>query len=77
MSVIKSLDYGPNPELIAVVRLLIWFRNRLFLQCGEITGSIAQRPVPKPFPEGELFDSPGFAAPRLPWVGDIHMVLEP
>jgi hypothetical protein len=27
---------------------------------------------PMSFPEGELFDSPGFAAQRLPWVGDIQ-----
>jgi hypothetical protein len=28
---------------------------------------------PMPFPEGELLDSPGFAALRLPWVGDIRI----
>ena len=33
--------------------------------------------LPTPFPEGELFDSPGFAAQRLPWVRAIHNTHEP
>lgn len=48
------MDCGPNHELIPVVRLPICIRNRLFLQRGEIAGSIAHRPPPKWFPEGEL-----------------------
>jgi hypothetical protein len=77
LSEIKANDCGPSPGFIPVVRQPIWIRNRPFFQRGEITGSIAHQPVPRPFPEGELFDSPGFAAPRLPWVRDIHMVPEP
>jgi hypothetical protein len=45
---------------------------RLFLQRGAISVSIAHQHWPKSFPEGELLDSPGFAAQRLPWVRDIH-----
>jgi hypothetical protein len=48
-----------------------------FLKRGVIADSIAHRPVPVPFPEGKLFDRPGFAAPRLPWVRDIPTVPEP
>ena len=77
LSEIKANDCGPSPGFIPVVRQPIWIRNRPFFQRGEITGSIAHQPVPRPFPEGELFDSPGFAAPRLPWVRDIHMGPEP
>ncbi len=74
---IKAMDCGPNHELIPVVRLPICIRNRLFLQRGEITDSTAYRSPPVPFPEGELLVSPGFAAQRLPWVRDIHVVPEP
>jgi hypothetical protein len=77
VSSIKARHYGPNTELIAVVRLLIWFRNRLFLQRGESTRSTAHRHRTVSFPEGELLDSQGCAAPRLPWVGDIQEVPEP
>jgi len=59
------------------VWLPIWSRYRSFFPRAEITGPTAHRPVPTPFPVGELFDSPGFAAPRLPWVRDIHTVPEP
>ena len=68
----KAIVCGPNPESIPVVRLSVWFTDRVFLPPTEIAASTAHRPVPKPFPEGELFDSPGFAAQRLPWVRDIQ-----
>jgi hypothetical protein len=54
------------------IAIVDWIRNRLVVQRREITGSVAHGTGPKRFPEGELLDSPGFAAQRLPWVRDIH-----
>ena len=68
LSKIKAIDYGPNLECIPVVSLPIGIRSCLFLQRGVIADATAHRLVPTPFPEGELLDSPGFAASRLPWV---------
>ena len=49
----------------------------LVIQHKEIARLTAHQHRPGLFPEGELFDSPGFAAQRLPWVGDMHKRPEP
>ncbi len=74
---INPMDCDPGPERSRVERLSICITNRSFVERGDSTGSISYRPPLKPFPEGELLDSPGFAAQRLPWVRDIHLLPEP
>ena len=49
----------------------------LVIQHKEIARLTAHQHRPGLFPEGELFDSPGFAAQRLPWVGDMQKRPEP
>jgi len=54
-----------------------WIGNPNVDPSADTAGSTPHRHPPEPFPEGEILDSPGFAAQRLPWVRDIHMVPEP
>ena len=54
-----------------------WIGNPNVDPSADTAGSTPHRHPPEPFPEGEILDSPGFAAQRLPWVGDIHNRPEP
>ena len=54
-----------------------WIGNPNVDPSADTAGSTPHRHPPQPFPEGEILDSPGFAAQRLPWVGDSHNRPEP
>ena len=56
---------------------IAWIGNPNVDPSADTAGSTPHRHPPQPFPEGEILDSPGFAAQRLPWVGDSHNRPEP
>jgi hypothetical protein len=64
------MDCGPNPEWFPVVQRFTWIGNVSFISRRNMAGPSAHRPWPSPFPEGELFHSPGLTRSGYPWVGD-------